>query len=250
MSDQSSAGVRNNQSGWPRFYHRWSITNSITAFVITVAFLIISSTPVSLLLVIVFVGSGLTVLVIGGRSIGRVFGLSNAITAIRSIAATGLLVWLLALEIAGFGVGISQMWTITLVLVFAELSDLFDGYVARRLGPTWFGAVWDMENDVAFSFVLCILAYEYAGLGSWILVSALIRHGYYLAFRFQSDPVRCPGAYKWFAKTVCAFQMMALIGAFIPFLPMWFKVAINILAIFLLFVSFGWDLLLRKPTVL
>ncbi len=231
--------------GWQPYYFRWLMANSLTAFLVALVFLILPSRIPSLIVVLTFVSLGLFTLALGGRRISRVVGVSNAITLTRSLAAIGLVIWLLVLEIRGFTPGTFHLWIMTGVLVIAELSDMFDGYVARRLGPTEFGAVWDMENDVVFSYVLCLLAYGYAGIGPWILLSTLIRHGYILIFRFQNDPPHSPASFKWFAKTACAIQLIALISIFAPPLSMGFKVGLNIFSLILLGISFGWDLVLR-----
>jgi phosphatidylglycerophosphate synthase len=228
--------------GWSGFYHRWSTTNSIAAFIVCAAFLTVVSPPGSILLVAVFIATGLLAFLIGSRRIRRSFRLCDAITSVRSVLALGVLGWLFALEINQTTIGDWHAWMLTAVLIAAEISDLLDGYAARIAGPTEFGAVWDMENDVAFSLVLCFLAYTYGGLGGWIVVSALLRHGYYLTFRFQSDPVGMPSSYKIFARSACAFQMIALISAIIPVLSIQQKTGINALSIVFLLVSFGWDL--------
>lgn len=248
MIFQYAGSVTNYNPSWPQFYQRWLMINSALGMIFGLAFLFIPSPIPMLTVVTMFIISGLGVLLYGGRRIGPVIGISNIITSIRSITAVVLMVWLLTLELRAIDLTDYHFWIISITLVFAELSDLLDGFVARRIGPTEFGAVWDMENDVAFSYVLCLLGYFYVGIGPWILISTLIRHGYILVFRFQNDPPTCPSRFKWFAKTVCAFQLVALISLFVPILPMVAKVTMNGISIVTLVISFAWDFMLRRGT--
>ena len=235
---------------WQRFYNAWGLTASaailvVTALVVRPLPFAIASRGVASLLVAGTLAVLLAALYLGAGDFRGGFRVANLVTTVRTVCVVGLLVWLSGHETRAGVLDLKAQWVAFAVLVLAELSDLADGAVARRFGATPFGATWDMENDVLFSVGLSVLAHRWFGLGGWVVISSLFHPVYFLLFGFQSDPPHTPAVYKRFAKTVCALQMIALISAGAPFLPLPLASAFNAVVILMLAVSFGWDLTLR-----
>ncbi|TVR01317.1 MAG: hypothetical protein EA403_10415 [Spirochaetaceae bacterium] len=235
---------------WQRFYNVWGLTASAAILIVTALVVLplpfaIASRSAASLLVAGTLAVLLAALYWGAGDHRGGFHVANLVTAVRTLCVVGLLAWLSGGEARGGALDLTAQWVVFAVLVLAELSDMADGAVARRFGATPFGATWDMENDVLFSVGLCVLAHRWFGLGGWVVISSLFHPVYFLLFGFQSDPPHTPAVYKLFAKTVCALQMIALISAGAPFLPLPLASAFNAVVIVLLAVSFGWDLALR-----
>ena len=170
---------------------------------------------------------------------------ADALTGSRGGGAALLFLWAALLpqsEILGTS---SARWLILALLTLLELTDFFDGRLARKQGPRSFGAVWDMENDALYIFALTLVGWVHVGFPFWALAIGLMRYVYFLAFRVTGDPPGCPAAYKWFAKSVAALIAVVLLVAYIPGVP---ELAIRLIlapVLALQTASFGWDLLLQ-----
>ena len=133
------------------------------------------------------------------------------------------------------------------LLAVAELTDFFDGRVARAEGVTRFGAVWDEEIDAYFVLLLAVIAQRYTDLGRWVLLAGALRYLYVLSLHLIPEtPVERSRAGALFAKTACAVVVVTLIGTVLPAahhsatsrsLP----VHANAAALGLLAASFGWS---------
>lgn len=172
-------------------------------------------------------------------------GAADALTGSRGVGAALLFLWGgLLPEVASLSLS-SARWLLLLFLVLIEVTDFFDGRLARKRGSRRFGAVWDMENDALFIFSLTLVGWVHLGFPFWALAIGLMRYVYFLAFRVSGDPPACPVAYKWFAKSVAALIALSLLASYIPGLP---DLAIRLIlapVLALQTVSFGWDLLLQ-----
>ncbi|MFP4152084.1 MAG: CDP-alcohol phosphatidyltransferase family protein [Alkalispirochaeta sp.] len=248
-------------------YTRWTWTISLLIVAVTAGAL---AGPISY-------GTSAVVLgVAGGVLLASLFAfareghpLPNAITALRGAAAVVLLLWSATGETGASADGsgtfrgvasalaaprgngeallpTATLWTLFLVLALVEVSDFFDGRSARRFGTTGFGAVWDMENDAFFTFALSFTVWGFLGFPPFVLAIGLMRYLYFLIVRVQGDPPVHPAAYKLFAKSVAAILVVALIGAFVPVVPVKVRTVVLATALALQLISFGWDLVLHR----
>lgn len=168
--------------------------------------------------------------------------LADVVTASRGVAAVFLFLW--AASVNGFPslVGEPARWTLLALLALTELTDFFDGRVARKRGSRPFGAVWDMENDALFIFALALVGRAHLDFPVWALLMGVMRYLYFLLFRITGDPPGYPGAYKWFAKSVAALIAVSLVVAYLPSIG---GRGIRLLlgpVLLLQLLSFGWDL--------
>ena len=176
--------------------------------------------------------------------------LPNVLTAVRLAAAVGLLivVWYRG-RFAAIGADSSTaagQWVLLALLAAAEVTDLFDGRIARRLGARTFGSIWDMENDAYFTLSLAVAVWQIERIHPFVLSIGLMRYAYFLVWRYDGDPPDYPRLYKLFAKTVAATLVVALIASFAPILPRTVKTGALALALALQVVSFCWDCILQR----
>lgn len=231
---------------WRSFYHYWSTVSARCACLIAAVALAVRSPAVPTALLAIYAPLSLATLYVGGARIRQRPRPADFVTALRSAAVSLVMLWLIVVKFAGGEFDARGQWLVFGLLVLAETSDFIDGRLARRDGPTRFGAVWDMENDVVFTFALSIMAHVWFGLEGWVVAIGLFRYAYYLLFRFPGDPAVCPGAYKLFAKWVCACVVVALIAATAPFLSTPLKNTLAAVALALQALSFGWDWKLHR----
>ncbi|TVQ37568.1 MAG: hypothetical protein EA384_11930 [Spirochaetaceae bacterium] len=232
-------------AGWRRFYIRWSVVVALAACVIAAAAVVgVDRVPLTATAAL-FSLLSLLVLYAGGAGLRSTFSPADPVSALRSVVAGAILIRLAVLASTGQVLDARRQWVLFGLLVLAETSDLLDGHLARRRGPTQFGAVWDMENDVVFTFALSFLAHVWFGVPAWILAIGLFRYVYFLLFRFPGDPACCPPGYKQFAKWVCAIVVIALIAMSTPVLPDQLRAYVGGIALVLQATSFGWDLSLH-----
>ncbi len=141
--------------------------------------------------------------------------------------------------------GGSFLWILLAFLLLVELTDFFDGRLARKRGCSSFGAVWDMENDALFMFSLALVGYVHLGFPVWALLIGLMRYLYFLAFRVTGDPPGYPDSYKRFAKSVAALIAVGLLAAYAPLMTPFHRGLLLAPVLLLQTISFGWDLLLQ-----
>lgn len=170
---------------------------------------------------------------------------ADALTGSRGTGAALLFLWAALLPQTESLGGSSARWLMLVILTLLELTDFFDGRLARRKALRSFGSVWDMENDALYIFALTLVGWVHIGFPFWALAIGLMRYVYFLAFRVTGDPPGYPAAYKWFAKSVAALIAVTLLVAYIPGLP---ELAVRLIlapVLALQTASFGWDLLLQ-----
>ena len=241
-----ACGTANNDSVWRRFYWRWSVTVALIACAISVMVAAGADPAALTAMVAAFVLTSLGGLYAGGRNLRGGFRPADLVSSLRALTVCAVLLWLVFMAAAGRSLEAAQRWAIFALLVTAELTDFLDGLIARAHGPTRFGAIWDMENDVVFTFALSFLAHAWFGLGVWVMAIGLFRYLYVLAFRFHDDPAACPRSYRRFAKWVCAILVLVLIALTAPVLSGIARTVIAAIALALQTVSFGWDLALHR----
>lgn len=182
-----------------------------------------------------------------GRSAIRA---ANLLTAVRLAVAIALLA-LLAVRSPSTGL-VTAAFVAALV---AEITDFLDGVVARRAGPSPFGARLDMETDAIFILALSLLLVDWFGLPAWVAVAGIIRYAAAIPFLALAEP-RFPRGFSLFAKSACAVAAVLLIAAALPvgapgdgadFVPgaAALRLAAAAAAVALLVASFGWEAVLR-----
>lgn len=140
----------------------------------------------------------------GGRPARRIV---NMVTAVRPAASIAVLTAIAA----GVGPNAVLFW----LLVAAELSDFADGFIARRVGSSAFGATLDAESDAFLILALSFVAVAWHGLGRWVIVAGLLRYAVALPFFLLPSP-RFPTLFRGFAKFACAVGAIALLVACAP----------------------------------
>jgi FkbM family methyltransferase len=134
------------------------------------------------------------------------------------------------------------------VLGVLESTDLIDGRLARRNGPTRFGAVLDEETDAFFMLVVTYLLVRRAELGIWVLAAGALRYLFVLIYVLpgrRREQAAMPETFSRFARAVCAASSILLIGGFVEPLPAGMRTALPAAALALLLISFGWEAVLR-----
>jgi phosphatidylglycerophosphate synthase len=177
--------------------------------------------------------------------------LPNLFTVSRIIVGLGVFFYVTSAPVAALGTERSGSYPVFLLLVCIEVTDFIDGYVARRVGATSYGARLDMEVDAFFMYLLAYIAHFQAGLGSWVLAIGAYRYIFAFTSHFLPENGESHSrVFKLFAKTVCALSVIALISVTAPFLPYVAKAWLNIASLVLLTASFLWEAALRLRTAL
>ena len=136
----------------------------------------------------------------------------------------------------------SRHWMIVFPLLsLLALSDLADGFIARRTGGNRFGAFLDEETDAFFTAVLSYLLFTRAGYGSWVLAFGGIRPVFFILFFITGRASAYPSAFSRFSKTICAISAAVLVGVTAVILPGILRTAALGLTLGGLIVSFVWE---------
>ena len=159
---------------------------------------------------------------------------ANLVTSIRTLASMALIV----------GVPGLTSWALPAIGTVALLTDLVDGMVARRLGPSAFGARLDEETDALFVLALSWTIVRLGG-PAWVMAAGLARYIVTPVFVALPEP-RFPRAFSLFAKTACAVAATLLVAATLPLLiGSLVQIVVSATAVGLLLVSFGWEAAIR-----
>lgn len=191
---------------------------------------------------------------LGRRNLGDEVGspLPNLLTAIRAVAAIGLFLTVGVADLFlgnGTGAGPIAAWTFVAILALVELSDFFDGRIARRYGPSVFGATWDMECDALFTLALSVTAHRIFGVGAFVLAIGLMRYVYVLIWRYDGDPPRFPAVFKLYAKTTAAALVVTLIATMAPVVGQRLRAGALMVVLTMQAISFGWEIALHRRAV-
>lgn len=168
--------------------------------------------------------------------------------AVRPANAVTLLRLLLGLAALGMGLlrpALRGSAFIFAMLLAAELTDFLDGFLARRLGATPFGAIWDMEVDAYFMLLLSAVVVSFQGFAPWILLMGAMRYAFFFLFLPLPDVERPPAVFRWYAKAACAAGAGTLVGITFPFAGQRAKAVAGLVALSLLSVSFLWEAALK-----
>ncbi len=97
--------------------------------------------------------------------------LPNALTVAR-LCALPLIVYLYSLDVPG------SSWTTAIVILFAALSDVADGLIARKYDvQSEFGRWVDPIVDRAFFFTIVAMLWYFGTLPWWAVLPLLVRDG-------------------------------------------------------------------------
>jgi phosphatidylglycerophosphate synthase len=137
----------------------------------------------------------------------------NQVTAIRA-AIVALLVGLVMAPPQA-----AVAWTAVVAGTIAAGLDGVDGWLARRTGTiTPFGARFDMEVDALLILALAVLAWRWNKAGAWVLLSGLLRY-LFVAAGWVWAWMQGPLAPTRRGRVICVVQIVALIVAVAPIIP-------------------------------
>lgn len=211
-----------------------------------------SQAVASALLVVLLAGLAATVgLGLLGWGIGLASGAVAAVWLTRAgparlgpadliTLARGVLTCALAALVADSFVHDPEVAVLVSLAVVALVSDAVDGLVARRTGPSAFGARFDGEVDALLILVLSVYVAE-AG-PRWVLAIGLARYAFGAAV-WILPWMRRELPSRFWRKVVTAAQGIALTAAAAGVLPGWLATSALLVALALLAESFGRDVL-------
>ncbi len=184
------------------------------------------------------------------RRRGEPYGPADRITVGRSV--------LVALTAALLPVGLAPVlgqdagrpadawcWTVFAVALPAWLLDGVDGWVARRTGSaTRAGARFDQEVDAVLLLFLSVAVAARIGLPEawWVVVIGALRYLFLLGLRAR-PAWRRELPFSSYRRVVAGIQGGVLLGALVPLIPLPLAVTATVIALALLLVSFGRDVL-------
>ena len=138
-------------------------------------------------------------------------GLCNVVTATRG-AGICILAGLVFVPNALGALG----WTLVSLAAATLALDGLDGWLARRSGlRSEFGARFDVESDVAFAFVLALLAWQADKAGLWFVALGLLRPAF-LAASLAWPALRIPLPDAYWRKAMAAMQMIVQVAVLAP----------------------------------
>ncbi|WP_344122960.1 CDP-alcohol phosphatidyltransferase family protein [Kocuria aegyptia] len=205
----------------------------------------------------VLVASGLLGLAVLGAVVrstvgrrGEPYGPADRVTVGRSVlvALTAALLPVGLVPVLGQDAGRpvdAWCWTVFAVALPAWLLDGVDGWVARRTGSaTRAGARFDQEVDAVLLLFLSVAVAARIGLPAawWVAVIGALRYLFLLGLRVR-PAWRRPLPYSSYRRVVAGIQGGVLLGALVPLIPLPLAVAATVVALVLLLISFGRDVL-------
>jgi phosphatidylglycerophosphate synthase len=164
------------------------------------------------------------------------FGAANQVTLAR-----GVLVALLAALIGERSDTGAVVLAVALATTVAVL-DGVDGWLARRTRmASDFGARFDMETDAALIMVLAVLAWHFGKAGVWVLACGLLRYtfvGASVLLPWLRNPL--PPSER--RRAIAVVQMVALIVALAPVVPVALSAPVAGIGLVALSLSFLLDI--------
>jgi phosphatidylglycerophosphate synthase len=139
----------------------------------------------------------------------------DALTVSRAVAGVGLL-WV-AVSGRRNRQGVAA-WIAWLALVAAAIpADWLDGPLARRLGPSSYGEVLDLEADSWLTLCTAVAATTWGGLPGFVALPAILRYPLvWWAMRRRPYSELNRGHPSW-ARPIGMAQMAIFIAALAPF---------------------------------
>jgi phosphatidylglycerophosphate synthase len=141
----------------------------------------------------------------------------------------------------------ARTWWFLSVALVTLLLDAVDGQVARRTGSSHeAGARLDMESDAVYLVVLCFALAP--AVGWWILIIGAMRY-LLMAATWLRPELREPLPRSRFRVVVAGLQGSALVVAIAPIVPVWLATVCLLVALGLLLVSFGSEIIVKERRV-
>lgn len=134
-----------------------------------------------------------------------------------------------------------RSWLLFALALPAVVLDAVDGWVARRSGTASpAGGRLDMETDAILLMILSIpLAWS---VGPWVLAIGGMRY-MFVAASWVRPALGQPLAFSQFRRVVAGIQGGVLVAAVMPLLPIPVAALATAVALFLLVISFGRDVI-------
>jgi phosphatidylglycerophosphate synthase len=140
------------------------------------------------------------------------FGPANLVTLTR-LALTALIGGMLGEATAAIA------WPAVILATTVLLLDGVDGWLARRGGwSSAFGARFDMETDALLVLLMAMLCLQLGKAGGWVLLSGGMRYLFVSAGAVWHW-LRRPLPESRRRKTVCVLQVLSLLAALAPVVP-------------------------------
>ena len=170
-------------------------------------------------------------------SLGAVdLGVANRVTLGRAafvIPLAGLTIQAPIISVIGY-------WWVILVATVAMILDGVDGWVARRRGPTVFGARFDMELDSLLLLVLSVVVWQSGKVGLWVMLIGALRYLFAVASWLRpSLAAELPASRR--RKTICVVQGVVLLVCLGPIIPATMASIVAFVALAMLVSSFVAD---------
>ena len=184
--------------------------------------------------------AGLAVVAIAGASVvrrpARWSGPADRVTLARTVLIGGCVT--LAVAVAT-GALPARSWPVIALLIPALALDAVDGAVARHTGTASpAGGRLDGEMDAALLLVVSATAVR--ALGWWVLAIGLMRYVFFAA-GYLAPALRGRLAFSQFRRVVAGLQGVLLAVGLTPSVPLGPARAVVALALILLTISFGRD---------
>lgn len=171
------------------------------------------------------------------------FGAANTITGFRAALTAMVAASLIEAGRLGSGGETPLSWAVAAIASLALLLDGVDGYAARRGGTqSRFGERFDMEVDALLIFLLSVLAFASGKAGAFVILLGAMRYAY-LAIHALLPRLPNTLTPSYVRKVVCVIQVSALSIIATPLVTPPLSNAIAAIALALLILSFGRDLL-------
>jgi phosphatidylglycerophosphate synthase len=169
------------------------------------------------------------------------FGWANRATLLRGCMII-VLVAIACAVAAGAELSVNRLWWYAAAALLALILDGVDGHLARRTNSaSEFGARFDMELDALFILGLCLMVLAIGKADAWVLALGLMRYGFVVAawaMPWMNQPL--PPSFR--RKTVCVWQVVALMVAIVPLTPSLLVGVSLATALLLLIWSFSLDI--------
>lgn len=165
------------------------------------------------------------------------FGAANAVTTARALLVS------IVVGLIGEDRTAAAAWAAALGSTASTLLDGVDGWMARRTGMSSdFGARYDMELDALLILALAVLTWQNGKAGAWIILAGAMRY-LFVAAGYVWQWMNAPLPPSTRRKAVCVVQIVGLIVAVAPFVPVDVSRAIALVTLMSLTWSFGVDVL-------
>ncbi len=230
-----------------RAYHRWNVTHAIVLSATALMALLVG--PLIWSVAGLWTTTAILILYLLGRRLlaeGTGAVLPNMLTAVRAMTATVLFFGVAISSYFDLSIDDPATWAIAAALLAIELTDFFDGRIARRRGTCRFGSTWDMECDAVFTLALAATVKHIYTVGAYVLLIGAMRYLYVLLWRYDGDPPVCPRVYKLYAKTTAATIVVVMIASLAPIWAPRARTTMLLAVLGMQVLSFGWDIVLQR----